>query len=130
MATLKLSSTERIRRFLLKSGIDTPASRVVEELAKTGCQVTHQSVYNVRSLMKSNRDKIEKVEVDPTPVVETKAVSTPTFDIVSLVAVGRLAEEIGGLAVVQQCLIELEKIQGKNPLEVLEFADRLKVQTK
>jgi hypothetical protein len=52
MATPKLSQTERIKRFLLKKGVDYPTDKVVSELKQQGCEVNQQLVYNVRSVMK------------------------------------------------------------------------------
>jgi Fe2+ or Zn2+ uptake regulation protein len=196
------SNSERVRNFLLKAGIDTPASVVVKELNDKGCQVTSQTVYNVRSLMKANnvtvkvkntrslsdyifdaiktagkalcaneiasriksagystnakfivqtvrmqcsrllqKNQLVSTEVNgvvwydiPTTKtdVATEAVTktTPTLNIVSLVAVGRLVQEIGGIEIAKQYLHELELLQDKNQLEVLEFANRFQIQTK
>lgn len=55
----KLSQTERIKRHLLRKGIDYPAEKVVLELATAG--VTAQMVYNVRSIMR----QAEKTNGEP-----------------------------------------------------------------
>lgn len=58
----KLSATERIKRHLLKKGIDYPADQVVAELALTGFHTNNQMVYNVRSNMKQAAVKGEPVK--------------------------------------------------------------------
>ena len=58
----KLSQTERIKRHLLRKGIDYPATKVVEELKGTGCLTTLGLVYNTRSVMKQGASNGEPVK--------------------------------------------------------------------
>ena len=89
-----LSGSQRIKEFLLKNGMDTPANDVVSAL---GGDVNVSLVNNVKSKMRNRRSKNRR----------NKEVMND-FEI--LVKVRDFAKELGGMEVLAKCVERLQKL--------------------